>query len=1374
MNTLPKIIKIDLEEEGNWQVHLYEEYADILYPNKKINSKLLDEIRFSVLWQSPYRITLKVDSFPYLVAFYPEKKKVFIGSTRLSRELVLLKWYEVYRHFQFNDDVIERVNLLQEHTQNISSLNYQDSPTVIERLTYKNNLAKLWKDDSFKKIDEKANELASDLKKRINSYKTSLFEKLSDFGLNLAANYALIRVHLLKFLAILPCLEHDKNGKEVKRILLETLRRLNEDSKKARFKDLKGQNRALPLYIERGCALAFKVSSLLPAKFLSYIVRTLTKLQAKRFIAGENIKKVSKTIKSLKRTNRDCTLDQLGELVVSKKEADLYLERVLEVIRGLNKHYKKGEKNKAGIYRAHVSVKVSALADDFRPYAFDYLYQNVAPRLKKILIAAKDEEVFLNIDAEHYHFRDVVFEIYSKILLETSELKDWQQTGIVLQAYLRDAYCHYQDIVQLAKKRNLVMPIRLVKGAYWDAETIEAVAHNFKAPQFLNKEETDIHFRQLVNEILKDQQYVQLTIASHNLYDHCWSKALRETYYPQAPVIEHQCLHMTYEALSTGLAKAGLAVRNYIPIGDLLVGMAYLVRRIMENSSQVGVLTMMRSHKRKEQLASPQELFFDNKEKLLLQWDDQDSLVSQDFINASVTRLYLRSEREAFFKALESTKNNLGKDFDSGLSGEISEIRCGSEPNLVVGKIANATIEDCENAIKSCQKKDWWSDQKAILRYSSLLNAADLMLMRKNEFASLIVYEAGKSLEEALADVDEAVDFINFYVREQMKWARRFPMATQRGIMAVISPWNFPLAIPVGMVTSALSAGNSVLLKSAEQTPLVAQKFVDLFHEAGVPKNRLIHLPGEGETIGAYLVAHEDISGVVFTGSKAVGLKIYEQVANELVKKDNGVFKKKVIAEMGGKNAIIVTNNSELDETVSGILYSCYAHSGQKCSAASRIIVHKSIKESFLERFIEASRDIVIERAYIPHAYLNPLISAEDKKRIQNIAVEACKEAVETNGRVLLDRSQEELPGYCVGPVVIELSASESLKKTSWAQKEVFGPVIHIIEYENLDQAIELFNSSEYALTGGIFSQSQDDIDYLMAKLQAGNIYVNRPNTGARVAIEPFGGFKLSGTGPKAGSAQYLKAFHVFSHAEDNQEIKSNDFNEDYEVANMSLRLPQNRLECLVPIFAEFGRRLNHFFPNLSEIDKEKYHSFKNWVSNNYLDYQEGIHPNFFIPGQLSYNSKHMQKPSGMLVAHHERPHFRSFLHFMSALCVGSGITVLCRNQSSYDFWNQVIEIVFFFGIGENNINIFKVSDTKLKTALENEAFSFIIIDSNTQYTQKYLKLTINNGEYLKSFHTPFNGPPYYDWEGYLDQFILVRSFAINTMRHGAPLELSL
>jgi RHH-type proline utilization regulon transcriptional repressor/proline dehydrogenase/delta 1-pyrroline-5-carboxylate dehydrogenase len=235
MNTLPKIIKIDLEEEGNWQVHLYEEYADILYPNKKINSKLLDEIRFSVLWQSPYRITLKVDSFPYLVAFYPEKKKVFIGSTRLSRELVLLKWYEVYRHFQFNDDVIERVNLLQEHTQNISSLNYQDSPTVIERLTYKNNLAKLWKDDSFKKIDEKANELASDLKKRINSYKTSLFEKLSDFGLNLAANYALIRVHLLKFLAILPCLEHDKNAKEVKRILLETLRRLNEDSKKSQI-----------------------------------------------------------------------------------------------------------------------------------------------------------------------------------------------------------------------------------------------------------------------------------------------------------------------------------------------------------------------------------------------------------------------------------------------------------------------------------------------------------------------------------------------------------------------------------------------------------------------------------------------------------------------------------------------------------------------------------------------------------------------------------------------------------------------------------------------------------------------------------------------------------------------------------------------------------------------------------------------------------------------------------------------------------------------------------------------------------------------------------------------------------------------------------
>ena len=257
-------------------------------------------------------------------------------------------------------------------------------------------------------------------------------------------------------------------------------------------------------------------------------------------------------------------------------------------------------------------IKVSALCSDFKPYAKSYTYNLGGPRLKKILLEAKANDVFINIDAEHYHYRDIVFYIYKRVLLETVDLKNFAATGIVLQAYLRDSYPHLQEIINLAKERKIIMPVRLVKGAYWDAETIEADAHGHEAPQFLNKEETDINFRQMAEEMLKTSSCIQLCLASHNFADHCYVEVLRKKIYPNSPIIEHQCLHMTYEALSTGLAEMEFPVRNYMPVGSLLVGMAYLVRRIMENSSQVGILTIMRSHKNLKKIQQPEKIYQKN------------------------------------------------------------------------------------------------------------------------------------------------------------------------------------------------------------------------------------------------------------------------------------------------------------------------------------------------------------------------------------------------------------------------------------------------------------------------------------------------------------------------------------------------------------------------------------------------------------------------------------------------------------------------------------------------------------------------------------------------------------------------------------------
>ncbi|MEK6625589.1 MAG: proline dehydrogenase family protein, partial [Bdellovibrionota bacterium] len=376
--------------------------------------------------------------------------------------------------------------------------------TTYEMICAQYRFQNLLKDDAYNKICLDMQRKVEQLLFHLNQYAPSFFERLTDYALGLTAQYLLLRVHLLKFLAILPGLDHDKGGKEVKRMLLESLRRLIDDSDLAVRHFKIGQEKALPNWMRQGFNLFYKVSEWIPAYPLAYGVRVAVKFMARRFIAGESIEKASKSFRSLFETQRQVTLDQLGELVVSEREADRYAEDVIKLIKGFSLHVLKGEKNLAGINKANVSIKVSALSGQFRPEAFDFTYGQVGPRLQRIFLAALEHDVFINVDAEHYHYRDVVFKIYRKVLLTTPELKDFKTTGIVLQAYLKDAAAHLDEIIALAKERGGMMPIRIVKGAYWDAETVEGRACNFNPPEFLNKEETDLNFRAMIYKIFEN------------------------------------------------------------------------------------------------------------------------------------------------------------------------------------------------------------------------------------------------------------------------------------------------------------------------------------------------------------------------------------------------------------------------------------------------------------------------------------------------------------------------------------------------------------------------------------------------------------------------------------------------------------------------------------------------------------------------------------------------------------------------------------------------------------------------------------------------------------------------------------------------------
>ena len=1380
------VIKNYQVNNENWKIYYYDKFTSI-FENKdgSLNEKVCEEFAPYVSGKfSDFRHQLSLKSISFLVGFFSKKQEIRIYSQRLNYELFLLHESEGLS----DEEKGERYLTFKSHVEMCSTLIPAKFASVIDVITQNNSLPDLVYDAKYDKLEKEVQKIINILIGKVNEYRPSLFERFTDWGLSLTASFALLRIHLLKFLAILPSLDFDTKGVEVKRILIEALRRLFDDSVKAKNMKKKGQESPIPAYVFVICKVVYLKSLIIPAKVLTYCVRKSVRIMARRFIAGETIETANKSLSNLFNTSRDVTLDQLGELVVSEKEADHYCSEVLKLIKGFSLHVKKGEKNAAGINRAHVSIKVSALCSDFKSYAPEYTYDLVAPRLKKILIAAKEEDVFINVDSEHYDYRDIVFQVYKRVLLETPELKEFTQTGIVLQAYLRDAAAHLDEILELAKERKQCMAVRIVKGAYWDAETVEADALSFDAPQFLNKEETDLHFRQLIVKILSSYPHLQLVVASHNFADHSFSEAVRNEYHKDTPIIEHQCLDMTYEALSTGMAKMGWPVRNYVPVGSLLVGMAYLVRRIMENSSQVGVLTIMRSHKSPKSILSPQKVHQVKKENGELVRDMTSAQLTSHFFNIAPVRLYLENERKWVVSEFEKfNREKLGIIYENpfGLNGDFKEMVSSSDPNTIIGKIKMGKADDVNYAVDAASNaynSGKWSKTKPIYRASVLLRASTIMMAQRNSLSSLISYEAGKTFPEALADVDEAIDFLNFYAREEVKINKTNSSLISRGVMAVISPWNFPIAIPCGMTVSALVAGNSVILKSASQTSLIAQKMVDILHESGVPIDVLIHTVGSGSVVGNALIENELIAGIVFTGSKEVGMSIAHKIGKRIVKNKlfNVSYPTKVITEMGGKNAIIVTANAELDETVSGILYSSFGHAGQKCSATSRVLVDNRVKERLIERIREAGKDLQVGEAYKFSTTINPVITMRDKTRLQNEVNEAVQEALSHGGNVILDRTKEEFPGYCVGPAIIELPSHRALKTSSYAVKELFGPVVHIIGFDELDEAIEIFNGTEYALTGGIFSQSQDDIEYLLSKLESGNLYVNRTTTGARVSIEPFGGFKLSGTGPKAGGADYVPVFHVNTKHSDASVIDmKNERGSDYQfyLCRPQTNKIEERVQFLDKSLEEIVNHFESLFVGNYGEDKDILLEFKSWMKHNLISYQTGEHPNRIIPGQLSYNSLSKVQEHVVILSYTDKPMFLSLINFIAAVSVGSGVTIIAKNRKAFEWWNGVKAYFHNSGFEKKNIDVFMPTDELVTKTLKEPYLSSIIVDGDHRRLQKTLDKIYDGAcieKRMRNVISIYDAEDILNFKKLLEQFVWVRSMAVNTMRHGAPLNLEL
>ncbi|MGH7145099.1 MAG: proline dehydrogenase family protein [Planctomycetota bacterium] len=878
------------------------------------------------------------------------------------------------------------------------------------------------------------------------------------------------------------------------------------------------------------------------------------------FIAGASAAEALKILARRRKDGIAFTLDLLGEAAVASDEADVYQQRYLELLDTLagaknlqEPHAVLTHDDRGPIPAINISVKLSALFPFCDPLNFAGSLEGIAGRLAPILRRGRDLGFFVNWDMENWALKDLTLTLFERMMLEP-EFKTYPHFGIALQAYLKSGPADLSRVVALARKRGAPLTVRLVKGAYWDYENIVSRQQHWPLPVFADKSSTDATYEVMTEAILENRQWIKPAFGTHNVRSLAHAIAYAQAINVPPAGYEFQMLYGMADSVKKALARDGYRVREYVPIGEVLPGMAYLVRRLLENTSNESFLRHQYQEKAslqvllKPPLLSPQAPGpggslgapapvapaapnTPNTPAAAAGADaDLERRLDRPFENEPVLDFSNAAERARYHEALTAARGRLGQRHFCRIDGKPVDTAQTllsvnpANPAETIGASAAADAALARQAVDVAVKAaPAWAATPWTARAVLLLKAADLMRRRHHELAAWITLETAKPWRESSADVAEAIDFCEYYARaaHALRRPRRVSFMPgedsiyayrPKGPTVVISPWNFPLAIPTGMVAAALVTGNPVIFKPAEQSTLIGARLVELLLEAGFPPGVIAYLPGPGEIVGPALIEHPAVHTIAFTGSMAVGLKI-TQLASQVPAGQAHV--KRVIAEMGGKNAIIVDDDADLDEAVLGVAQSAFGYAGQKCSACSRVIVLGATGERFVKRLVGRIRDLTLGPAENPGCDVPPVIDADAHARLTQ-AIAAARQKY----TVLGDRPVPQ-PGYFVPPVVVTGVRPED----PLAQDELFGPVLTVLEARDFDHALAIANGTRFALTGGVYSRHPEHLAQVRERFHVGNLYINRPITGALVGRQPFGGFGLSGVGSKAGGPDYLLQF---------------------------------------------------------------------------------------------------------------------------------------------------------------------------------------------------------------------------------------------------------
>ncbi|KAF1071519.1 MAG: Bifunctional protein PutA [Pseudomonas citronellolis] len=852
------------------------------------------------------------------------------------------------------------------------------------------------------------------------------------------------------------------------------------------------------------------------------------RLMGEQFVTGETIAEALANAATMESRGFRYSYDMLGEAALTDEDARRYLASYEQAIHAIGK-----ASHGRGIYEGPgISIKLSALHPRYSRAQYERVMEELYPTVLGLVKMARDYDIGINIDAEEADRLEISLDLLERLCFEPS-LTGWNGIGFVIQAYQKRCPYVIDYVIDLAKRRRHRLMIRLVKGAYWDSEIKLAQVNGLEGyPVYTRKPYTDVSYLACARKLLAVPEAIYPQFATHNAHSLSAIYHLAgHNYYPGQ--YEFQCLHgmgePLYEQVVGKVADGKFArpCRIYAPVGSHETLLAYLVRRLLENGANTSFVNRIADHSislkelvldpvlQVEQMATQEGTLGLPHPRIALPRD----LYGEARLNSFGIDLANEHRLGSLSSALLSSTNTvylaepmLG--LEAPQAGAPEPVRNPADHRDVVGHVREASEADIKSAILSAQSSaQIWQSTQPAERAAILERAADQMEAEIQQLMGVLVRESGKTFANAIAEVREAVDFLRYYAAQARAF---FANDSHRplGPVVCISPWNFPLAIFSGQVAAALAAGNTVLAKPAEQTPLIAAQAVRILLEAGVPAGAVQLLPGRGETVGARLVGDERVRGVMFTGSTEVAGILQRNLTGRLDAQGRTL---PLIAETGGLNAMIVDSSALAEQVVVDVVNSAFDSAGQRCSALRVLCVQDDVAERVIGMLKGAMAEYSVGAPERLDTDIGPVIDAEAKagidKHIQGMRDKGRK--VFQAGRVQGDALKR---GTFVMPTLVELDRFDELKR------EIFGPVLHVVRYARaeLGELLEQINASGYGLTLGVHTRIDETIAQVVGNAHVGNLYVNRNVVGAVVGVQPFGGEGLSGTGPKAGGPLYL------------------------------------------------------------------------------------------------------------------------------------------------------------------------------------------------------------------------------------------------------------